>query len=764
MFRIIYKIAKAEVALLFYSPVAWLLLVVFAIQCAMNFTGNLEYIVKAQEQGYFSPGLTPGLFAGMNGLFVEMTRYLYFYIPLLTMGLISRELSSGSIKLLYSSPITNFQIIIGKYLSVMMYGFVLLGIMLVMTILCMFLVKDFGLTEVLTGFLGMYLLLCAYGAIGIFMSSLTSYQIVAAVGTLIVLMFLGMVGRWGQEIDFVRDVTYWFSINGRVNTFIHGMICSEDVLYFLIVIALFLSLTVIRLTAVRQKIPFSITFGKNMGVILLTCILGYFTSLPGLKVYYDATATKRNTLTEHSQEIVDKMKGGLTITTYINVLDDPWSARGSFIKFDEQRFEQYLRFKPEIKLKNVYYYDEVIGKKLSKEDQELTLRERFVKTCKSVGLDTNKFLRPEEIRKIIDLRPENNKFVRLVERESGEKIWLRLFNDMQRYPSEREITAAFKRLVMDLPVVGFVTGHEERSATRERDMDYSFFATEKTFRYALINQGFDTEIISLDKPVPDVINIIVIADPRRLFTEEENKNLDAYIARGGNLMILGEPYRRDMVNPLFARFGVEMIPGVLVKPDTLRQSSDVIASIPQKSLTEMSYDFEGMIYRRMVLATLNTGGLRQVENKGFKYVELFKSDTSGSWNEMETRDFVNDTVRLNPEIGEKEQSYATVVGLSRQIGDKEQKIILAADADCISNLGMGGHRGLRASNFTLVTGGFFWFSDGEVPIDMRRPRDTDDRFYAGITGEKVIKWTFMLIIPLLLAGFGIFTWLRRKGR
>ena len=67
----------------------------------------------------------------------------------------------------------------------------------------------------------------------------------------------------------------------------------------------------------------------------------------------------------------------------------------------------------------------------------------MVEVWKIYGLVSNKFKAPEEIRKIFDLSGENNTFVRQIVRDNGEKAWLRIYNDMQRFPSEKEIPAAF---------------------------------------------------------------------------------------------------------------------------------------------------------------------------------------------------------------------------------------------------------------------------------------------------------------------------------
>ena len=764
--KTIYRIARLELQTLFYSPIAWLIIVIFTFQAATIFANTCSTIVTNAAAGYSIKAITKIIFSNpMGGLFTSMVQHLYLYIPLLTMGLMSREFGSGSIKLLYSSPVTNVQIILGKFLSMMIFGLILIGILLFFMCFAGFHIENFDYPAALTGLLGIYLLICTYAAVGLFMSSLTSYQVVAAILTFIILSALNYVKTIWQDIEFVRDITYWLSMSGRVYEFISGLLCSEDLLYFIIVIALFLSLTIIRFQAFRQKTPSTITCIRYLGVIALTCILGYLSSRPMLMTYYDATRTKSNTLTEHSQSIISKLEGGLTITTYANMLDerDMRAVLPKNIKTDHERFRQYVRFKPEIKMKYVYYYDTIVSETLEKRYPNTNTKQKAQRIIQNSKLDSTLFITPEEIRSQIDLWPEDNKFVRLLERESGEKTFLRVFNDMQHWPSEREITAAFKRLVMKLPKVGFLIGHGERDIKKIGDRDYNNFAQEKPYRYALINQGFDVEEVTLNQEIPEDIRILVIAEPREEIPEEHFAHLEQYIDRGGNLLIACEPNRIEIMKPLLAKFGVTQTPGTLVKI-TSNYSPDLILSSPTKEGTQLIKAFITMRNREQVIASTEVAGLNYEMNKGYDIIPLFTTD-SLVWNELETTDFVDDTLTLNPTQGEKQKQYTTALALKRQLNGKEQKIIILGDADYISNGELHRKRkGVKANNFNLITGGFYWLSDEEVPINITRLQPIDNVLDMSIQAANIWKIIFVWIIPGILIIASIFIWLRRRGR
>lgn len=109
---------------------------------------------------------------------------------------------------------------------------------------------------------------------------------------------------------------------------ISGLLCSEDILYFVIVISMFLLLSILKLQSTRQRVSFSMVWGKYLGVVVVAMLLGFVTSRPVMMCYYDATETKRNTLTPNSQEVMGKLEGGMTITTYVNFLDRDYYIGG----------------------------------------------------------------------------------------------------------------------------------------------------------------------------------------------------------------------------------------------------------------------------------------------------------------------------------------------------------------------------------------------------------------------------------------------------
>ena len=153
-----------------------------------------------------------------------------------------------------------------------------------------------------------------------------------------------------------------------------------------------------------------------------------------------------------------------------------------------------------------------------------------------------------------------------------------------------------------------------------------------------------------------------------------------------------------------------------------------------------------------------------VTSAGYKVIPLLVSERKDSWNELHTTNFIDDTVRLNPEEGEMMKSYPTAIALTRAINGKEQKILIVGDADCLSNAEIGMRRpNIRAANYSFIMGSFYWLSDHEVPIDTRRPTPPDNQLYVNGNDVKIAKWIFAGAFPLALLFTGLFIWIRRRS-
>lgn len=759
--RAIYKIAKSELGTLFYSPIAWLILVIFVFQIFSCFANLLEYSVNMktldQVQGYQSYML---FVIGGFAPYMTIQSTLYLYIPLLTMGLMSREYSSGSIKLLFSSPISSLQIILGKYLSMLIYGLIMMGSVLVLVIVGYFSIKDFDLSLVLSGWLGLYLLMATYAAIGLFMSTLTSYQIVAALGTLTLISFLNFIGSLWQHIEGVREVMYWFSLKGRADEPIRGLICSEDILYFILVSGMFLGFSVLKLQFARQSCSMSVKVGKYVGLVACVALFGYISTIPQLKCFYDATANKDRTITPNSQEILKQVDGGLTITSYVNLLDK-FGYLGMPSNWFNTRniFETFTRFKPETKLKSYYYYDNAAGANASREEMDKAI-ERLVLTS---DINSKSILTPEQMREKIDLSAEEYRYVFLLERENGQKAFLRMYDDQGKYPSEAEISAVLKTMVSKSPRIAFLGGHGERSIHDRSGVNYTSFTTVLDSRGALINQGYTpcTLTLSAGGDIPADIDVLVIADLRKALTDDELIQVKRYIERGGNLVVLGEPRRPEYIAPVLEQLGLAFVPGVLVQPHE-GYAADYLWVTFTPEGAELEPIFARMVELNNVLTMPSATAIYETENVGFEAIPVFTTGTMKCWNELETKNFSLEDPTLNEAIGEKENAYVTGYALRRDVKGKEQRVFVLGDADCISNAELGVDREFRRSNYALIDGMFRWLVYDEYPIDISRPAAKDNDVYLTPAGYAWVKIFLRWVCPAILVLLGCLIWFSRR--
>lgn len=833
--KTIIRVAKTELKQLFYSPIAWFLLIVFFIQCGVVYLGALDGQARTQELGgmYMSQmnTLTQGIFLSSRGLFGSVMQNLYLYIPLLTMSLISRETGSGTIKLLYSSPVSVSEIVLGKYLAMVVYSLLLVAVIAVFVVSGMFHIQYAEKGMLLTGILGFFLLLCTYSAIGLFMSCLTTYQVVAAICTFVMIGILSYIGSLWQRVAFVRELTYFLSINGRTMKLLAGLVTSKDLIYFVVIVYLFLGLSIYKLKSGMESKPVLVKAGRYAALVISALLIGYVTSRPALTGYYDATFNKSRTLTPRVQKILaDLGDEPLEVTSYANLLDQRAYLGGPESYNDNiARWEIYRRFKTNINLHNVSYYDSAFSNLYMMQGQgNKTLKDQAEQQAKAYSSKLKDYLTPEQIRHMIDLRPEENRFVMQL-KWKNRTTWLRVFDDSQVWPGETEVAAALKRLQQaKLPVIGFITGNLERDINKMGDRDYKALTNLPSFRNSLVNQGFDVRLVTPEtEDIPADIAALVIADPRLELPAATMARLQQYIDKGGNLLIAGEPGRQQLLNPLLSRLGVQLMNGTLLQenkeegPDVMNTKLQPVTAGFYKPVAKALADSTPVSMAGAAAITYQQGG-------AFTIQPLLVTDSTKSWNRIKPVDPemmisgsasagmgssgmpspapaaapaakagsmgapgsmgkaasagkvasapMGASVPGNP--GSADRSRAGVVAFSPQDGDVKGPLTTAISLTRRINgkeqrivvtgdadfLGTKELKRYGRSNFVFGTSLFSWLSYGDFPIDASRPDARDKRVTVTMDQVERLRVIYIWVIPAVLLAFAAVLLIRRKRK
>lgn len=210
-------IARREILAYFISPIAYMVSAVFLL-----IAGYLFSLILIQSQQ-----------ATMEGLFFNIMVVLIFVVPLLTMRLLADEQKTGTIEILLTAPVRDWEVVLGKYLAAM--G--MFGVMLACTLYFPFILWRVGGTPdwgpILTGYLGLILLTSAMIAIGTLTSAVTENQIVAAVLGFGILLLLWLIEAAGNIATGSATVLTYLSLPAHYNDFARGAINLEDVVYYL---------------------------------------------------------------------------------------------------------------------------------------------------------------------------------------------------------------------------------------------------------------------------------------------------------------------------------------------------------------------------------------------------------------------------------------------------------------------------------------------------------------------------------------------------
>jgi ABC-2 type transport system permease protein len=234
--KAVWTITKKELRSYFTSPIAYVVMTVFMVLVGFFFYSlvlwfNAQSMQMAQNPAYAQQMNINQMVFGP--LFNNMSIILLLMLPLLTMRLFSEEKKTGTEELLLTSPISVWQIILGKFLASLLVLLAMLALTGLLTLFT-FLYGNPEPAPILNGYLGLFLMGAAFLAIGIFFSSLTENQIVAAILTFgALLLFWVLSWASNSASGFWKDVLNYVSFFQHFDNAAQGILDTTDLIYYL---------------------------------------------------------------------------------------------------------------------------------------------------------------------------------------------------------------------------------------------------------------------------------------------------------------------------------------------------------------------------------------------------------------------------------------------------------------------------------------------------------------------------------------------------
>jgi gliding motility-associated transport system permease protein len=244
-FRNISTIAGKELRSYFASPVAWVMMGFFALIFGYFYISYLEWFVRQSMSGDMGGGMQP---MNVNDrmirpLFSNASVIVLFLLPMITMRTYSEEKRSGTIELLLTSPVTDVEIICGKFLGTFGLYLALLGT----TLLYIGVLFVYGNPEwkpLVAGYLGLALMGGTFVSIGLFISSTTKNQMVAGAATFVVLLLFWIINWMAESAGPTTSaILSYLSITEHFDDFARGIIDTKHVIFYLSFISFGLFLT-----------------------------------------------------------------------------------------------------------------------------------------------------------------------------------------------------------------------------------------------------------------------------------------------------------------------------------------------------------------------------------------------------------------------------------------------------------------------------------------------------------------------------------------
>lgn len=233
--RNVWAVGQRELRSYFLSPLAYVVIALF-----LALSGYLFALILAN-----------GREASLRGLVQNVSVLYLFIVPAISMRLLAEEQRTGTVELLLTNPVQEWEIVAGKFLAAILLVLVMLALTLLFP-LFLFIFGNPDRGPIITGYLGIFLQAAAFLAVGLWASSLTQNQIVAAIVSFALLLILWLSDNLGQFLGgTMGQIVSYTSVINHFQSFPQGVIESKDVIYYLTLVVAGIVLSTLSLQARR---------------------------------------------------------------------------------------------------------------------------------------------------------------------------------------------------------------------------------------------------------------------------------------------------------------------------------------------------------------------------------------------------------------------------------------------------------------------------------------------------------------------------------
>ena len=706
-----FAIYKRELKSFFHSMIGWLFVAVII------FLTGLYFLAINLLSAYSSVANT-----------VASSTFVYILtIPVLTMRVLSEERRQKIDQLILTAPISVGEIVLGKYLAMVT---VLMLPILVVSIYPLIL-STFGtvaFAENYTAIFGFFLYGLAAIALGLFISSITESQVIAAIvsfaAMFLTYMMSGIVSLISTDesvvLKFLTTVLGAFDFSTRFDQLLNGQFDVCAVVYYITVIAVLLFLTTQSIQKRRYSVSVkNIKLGAySVSSIIIGIAAAVFANLlvnelPEKYTCFDLTSNRLYSLSEETKQYLENINEDIHIYVLQSEEDKDILLDGTLQKFAAG--SEYITVEYRDPVKNPTFYQKYTDGNISFNSLIVEGQKRY---------------------KVID-------YSELYQSEIDYNTYTEY---VSAYDGEGRVVSAINYVTRDdMPVAYMITGHDELG------MDASFSD-------AIEKQNITVEELNLLKTeeIPEDAEFIMILSPNSDYSEEDVRKVIDYIENGGQLLVTTTLFENAAESlPNFQKildcFNATIVPGVLVEADTNYYYGEPTYLLPEV----MNTDFTEGVYGQKYAFVPYAQGITVTETEEVTYTSILQTSFN-SYSKQELNQAMSYEMTENDMVG----PYDLGVYVERIYGDKKAGLFLFTSANIFTD---AADRMVSNANLTIFSNCIGEYIDGEeesvvIPIKSF----SEEALVVSVGTAMFIGFMVVLFVPALLLITGFVVWYKRR--